>query len=271
MMERNQDNYYDVDSHIPELYDQIETQTEDVSLIREIIGNEKPLRILEPFCGNGRILIPLAQDGHTITGIDNSTPMLNSLRSKIKNLSESVRENITLIQADVLAEIWPEGFDIVILGGNCFYELSTPEEQEKCIELARQALKPGGYLYLDNGHMEGDLHPIWYRSGTEHGCFPTGRCSDGTMITSSRIVTWYDISRRLVRFRRTVKLKTPEGRTTTKTFVEQKHPPSTDEMAGWLKKYEFEIENLWGDRRKSPYRDTSPRAVFWTRLIEKQA
>jgi SAM-dependent methyltransferase len=271
MMELSQGRYYDVDSRIPEIYDSIETHTDDINLIREIIGKRKPLRILEPFCGTGRILIPLAQDGHAITGIDKSLPMLDSLRNKIDKLPVSIRGNITLIQADVLAGKWPDGFDIVTLGGNCFYELSTPEEQEKCVALARQALKPGGYLYLDNDHMEGYLHRSWYRPGTEHGCFPTGHCSDGTVITSSRSVVWYDIPRRLVRFRRTVKLKTPQGRTTTKNFLEQKHPPGTDEMTGWLHKYGFEIKNLWGDRRKSPYKDTSPRVVFWTELIEKQA
>ena len=268
MIEASRDKTYDVDSRIPEIYDLIETQTEDISLIRELIGNRIPLRILEAFCGNGRILIPLAKDGHTITGLDKSEPMLNSLHHKMEQLPESVLKNITIIQADVLSEKWPVDFDLVLLGGNCFYELATPEEQEKCIWLARNALKPGGYLYLDNDHMEGDLDPSWYRPGIKYGSFPTGKCSDGTLIRGSRQVIWYDIPKRLVQFRRTVEMKTPDGEINRKEWIEQKHPPSTFEMKEWLNKYGSEIENLWGNRDKSHYTDDSPRAVFWARLIE---
>ncbi len=77
---------YDVDYRITEIYDQTETQTEDISLIKELIGDNRSLKILEPFCGNGRIFIPLAQDGHEIVGIDKSTPMLDSARDKIREL-----------------------------------------------------------------------------------------------------------------------------------------------------------------------------------------
>jgi ubiquinone/menaquinone biosynthesis C-methylase UbiE len=127
---------YDINLYITEIYDQHELQREDVVLLREQIGARKPLKILEPFCGNGRILIPLAQDGHNITGLDKSPPMLESARRKIKDLPAKMQKNITLKQANVLTEKWPEGFDLVILGGNCLYELTTPEEQETCIRKA---------------------------------------------------------------------------------------------------------------------------------------
>ena len=58
---------YDIDETMVEIYDQTETQTEDVQLLRELIGASSPRKILEPFCGNGCILIPLACDGHTLS------------------------------------------------------------------------------------------------------------------------------------------------------------------------------------------------------------
>lgn len=259
---------YDVDYRITEIYDQIETQTEDVHLIKELIGDNRSLRILEPFCGNGRILIPLAQDGHGIVGIDKSTPMLDSARDKIRRLPEDIRNNITLIQSDVLTEEWPQDFDLVVLGGNCLYELATADEQEKCIRFAWRSLKPGGYLYLDNDHMEGALDSSWYQSGIEDNCFPAGICSDGTNVRSSREAIWYDAPKRLVRFRRIVEMTTPDGKITKKEWIEQKHPPSTLEMKAWLIKHGFVIENLWGGRKKSPYTDDSQRAVFWVKLVK---
>jgi SAM-dependent methyltransferase len=256
---------YDICSCITEIYDQVETQRDDVNLLLELIGGKKYLRILEPFCGNGRILIPLAQDGHELVGMDKSRPMLESLRKKIQNTPGTVQNRISLKHADVLSEAWPKDFDLVILGSNCLYELATPDQQEKCIRNAHDSLKFNGYLYLDNNHMEGDLDLSWRKSGIKAPAFPTGKCSNGTLVKGSMETIWYNINRRLVRFRRTVEITTPDGETTQKEWVEQKHPPSTVEMKAWLKKYCFSILNLWGGRDRSLYTNESERAVFWAK------
>ncbi len=47
------------------------------------------------------------------------------------------------------------------MSGNCLYELATADEQERCIQAAAGALKPGGFLFLNNDHMEGELAPGW--------------------------------------------------------------------------------------------------------------
>jgi SAM-dependent methyltransferase len=259
---------YDIDLCITEIYDQLETQREDIALLREQIGERKPLKILEPFCGHGRILIPMAQDGHKIVGIDKSPIMLESARQKIKKLPAAIQKNITLKQADVLKIEWPKGFDLVILGGNCLYELATPEEQETCIRKAQQSLKPGGSLYLDNDHMEGDLDPRW-RGSKKGKAFPTGVCADGTKVEGFTEVIWHDVKNRIVRYRRTVEITTPDGKTRKTEWFEQCHAPSTVEMQGWLKKYGFVVKKLWGGRDKSPYTDKSERAVFWAQLSVK--
>jgi SAM-dependent methyltransferase len=170
-MSYNTTNAYDIEPHIAEIYDQVETCADDVALIRRLIGGRGPLRILEPFCGTGRILIPLALDGHTLVGLDQSKGMLDRARTKIAQLPEAVHNRITLAQADVISDPWPQGFDLVILGGNCFYELATPQEQEGCIISAAAALNPGGHVYVDNDHMEGELDKSWQNPGCV-GAFP---------------------------------------------------------------------------------------------------
>jgi len=264
-METTDFKAYDVDDYVTEIYDKTETQTEDVALLRRLLAGHERLRILEPFCGNGRILIPLAKDGHELVGLDKSTPMLDSARRKIQALPQAVQESITLVQADVIADEWPDDFDLVVLGGNCFYELATEKEQEGCIRSAQSSLKPNGYLYLDNNHMEGDLDLTWREPGINENRFPTGTCADGTTVKGTTETLWFDVQKRLVRFRRTVEIMTPDGKTRRKEWVEQKHPPSTVEMQGWLRKHGFVIEELWGDRRRSPYTARSSRAIFWAR------
>ena len=108
-------NSYEIDPHIAEFYDQHETQMDDVELIRRLVADRVRLRILEPFCGTGRILIPLAEDGHEMVGLDQSEQMLDRARTKIAELPPAVGKRITLIRADATAGDWPAGFDLLLL------------------------------------------------------------------------------------------------------------------------------------------------------------
>ncbi len=261
-MSRNATNMYDIDAHVAEIYDKIETGADDVELIRKLINGHGRIRILEPFCGTGRILIPLALDGHEIVGLDQAQGMLDRAHAKIARLPEDVRERITLTKSDVTADPWPNDFELVILGGNCFYELATPEEQEGCIVSALISLRPGGYVYIDNDHMEGDLDEDWRRPRVNTDWFPTGTCADGTHLDGTMETIWYDAPRRLVRFRRSVKQTSPDGSTTTKEWIQQKHPVSASEVRAWLEKHAFIIEQMYGDRSANPYVPSSPRAIF---------
>ena len=255
---------YDAEPHIAEIYDQTETMTADVDLIRALVGGRGPLRILEPFCGTGRILIPLALDGHELVGLDRARGMLDRAQAKIGRLSEGVQRRIALLETDVTRAPWPPGFDLVILGGNCFYELATPEEQAGCIRSAAVSLKARGYVYVDNDHMEGDLDEAWRRPGVSRG-FPSGTCADGTLVESTMETVWYDAPRRLVQLRRSTRVTLPDGRLVEKGYVQQKHPVSTCEVRTWLATYGFAVDQLYGDRAGTPYDATSERAIFWAR------
>jgi SAM-dependent methyltransferase len=264
MSAMNRDAYDQIEHYIAEIYDQTETQRDDIALIKSLTG-ETPAKILEPFCGNGRILIPLAEAGHHVVGFDMSERFLESLGERVDKLALQVRERTAFFKADAVAGEWPRGFDFVILGGNCFYELATAEEQEHCIRQAAASLAPGGHLYLDNNHMEGELAPAWRRTGAQEGTFPTGVCADRTRISGTTETIWFDAPRRLVRFRRTATIHKLDGTVMTKEWTQQKHPPSTPEMTGWLEKHGFVIEGLWGDRRRAEYTPESRRAIFWAR------
>ena len=253
------------DSHVAEIYDQFETETDDVELIRRLLGGGKTLRILEPFCGTGRIMLPLAADGHELTGLDQSPAMLERARAKLAGLPEDVRKRVSMFRANVTRADWPKGFDVVILGGNCFYELSSPEEQEGCIASAAASLREGGHVYVDNDHMEGELHELWRRPGVRKTVFPTGVCADGTRLEGTTETLWFDAPKRLCRARRTITMTRPDGTRSSYEYVHQKHPVSAGEVRGWFAKYGFSIEADFGDRAGSTYVDASPRAIFWAR------
>lgn len=254
---------YDIAPYVAELYDQQQNFHDDIDLIRKLAAGMNRLRILEPFCGTGRIAIPLAQDGHTVTGMDISKGMVEEAGRKIRQLPEEVQSRIHLILSDVVNTPWPTGQDLVILGGNCLYELATAEEQEACIHSAALALRHGGYLYLDNDHMEGKLEANWRIPGAQ-ACFPGGVCADGTRLESTIETVWYDITRRLVRLRRITRVTQPSGACYQNEILQQKHPPSTDEMIRWLEMHGFTIQVIYGNRAGDPYTVGAPRAIFWT-------
>ncbi len=256
---------YDLDAHVAELYDQLITDTEDIALIRQLIGPRKGLRILEPFCGTGRVLIPLALDGHTVVGMDRALGMLSRARAKVGTLPPEVQERITLLHRDVLQATWPADFDLVILGGNCLYELATPEEQARVIASAANALRPGGHLFVDNDHMEGDLERTWYDPLTRERVFPTGECADGTRLESRWQVIWYDPPRRLIRLLRQTRISRPDGSIVEREYIQQKHPVSATEVADWLVDQGVTIEHMLGDYEGHPYTNAAPRAIFWAR------
>jgi len=107
---------YDLDAHVAELYDQIMTEAEDIVLIQGLIGSRKRLRILEPFCGTGRMLIPLALNGHHVVGMDRAQGMLARAQTRVRALPAEAQERVTLLPTDVLREEWPLGFDLTWRG-----------------------------------------------------------------------------------------------------------------------------------------------------------
>jgi len=136
-------------------------------------------------------------------------------------------------------------------------ELATPEEQEHVIRMAAISLDPGGYVFVDNNHMEGGLAPSWQQPGVRSG-FPSGTCADGTRVESTTETIWSDIPARLVKFRRktlvylpgsgdtphrpTVPSATASRKVIEVAYIQQKHPVSKYEVQTWLEKYGFIIE-----------------------------
>jgi SAM-dependent methyltransferase len=259
-MSYNKVNVYDIDSHVAEIYDQQQNFYDDVLLLCDLIGNRGPLHIFEPFCGTGRILVPLVIAGHYLIGLDQSRGFLNCCKEKLNHIGKQA----TLIEGDVISDSWPDGLDLVVLGGNCLYELANADEQKHCIQSAASALKPGGFLFLDNDHMEGTLALAW-QDNTVRLSFPSGQCADGVRLESTMQTIWCDVSGRLARFHRQTKTIFPDGRIIEQAYIQQKHPVSTGEVKLWLEKYGFMIEHLYGTRKRDSYTDTSPRAIFWAK------
>ena len=105
--------------------------------------------VLELGCGTGRLLVPLAQAGHRVTGLDRSPPMLDRAREAVA--VAGVAASVTLHRGSMTeADAAPGGpFGIVILALNGLLHLPTAAGQRAALAAARRALDPRGQLVLD--------------------------------------------------------------------------------------------------------------------------
>ena len=258
MLSKSSDTY-DLDHHIAEIYDQTETYTDDVDLLRRLLGKCRSLRIFEPFCGTGRILIPLAEDGHELIGFDRAQGMLDRAGMKIARLPEEVRCRINLHLADVLAVEWPGDCDLVILGANCLYEFDSAEDQEQCIRKAATSLREGGFIFVDNNCRRGrvseeDLH--W------RGSWPTGTCEDGTRIESESAIVEIDPQKNLWVKTRSLRISSRSGEEQRYEQRSRTRPVAMEEVCCWLYEHGFVVLALYGNRQCAPF-TADDRAIFW--------
>ncbi len=108
--------------------------------------------ILELGCGTGRVALPLAGQGLSVTGIDNSPAMLEEARRK------SARDGIELelVQADFRDFDLGRRFMAVLFPFNTVAHLHAQEDLERCLECVYRHLKPGGALVIDTFNPESD-------------------------------------------------------------------------------------------------------------------
>ncbi|HEY6091913.1 MAG TPA: class I SAM-dependent methyltransferase, partial [Gemmatimonadales bacterium] len=104
---------------------------------------------LEIGCGTGRILIPTARAGVTITGLDGSTEMLARARAKLAAEPAPVRQRATLVQADMRDFELGARFALITAPFRVVQHLITAEDQQRFLAAVRRHLAPGGRLVFD--------------------------------------------------------------------------------------------------------------------------
>ncbi|MDT0444515.1 class I SAM-dependent DNA methyltransferase [Streptomyces johnsoniae] len=103
---------------------------------------------LELGVGTGRVAIPLAGDGLSVTGVDSSAAMLAELRRKPGGASV---EPLLGDFGDLDAAVGDRMFGLVYSMCSTFYFLRTQEEQVRCFRGVAARLEPGGVFVLELG------------------------------------------------------------------------------------------------------------------------
>ncbi|MCX6029545.1 MAG: class I SAM-dependent methyltransferase [Chloroflexi bacterium] len=105
--------------------------------------------VLEVGCGTGRVLIPTAQAGVEITGLDLSPSMLAVLRARLAEEPAEVQGRIQIVEGDMRSFDLGRQFALATIPFRPFQHLTTVDDQMACLTTIRHHLVPGGRLILD--------------------------------------------------------------------------------------------------------------------------
>ncbi|MFC9648776.1 class I SAM-dependent DNA methyltransferase [Streptomyces sp. NPDC056937] len=98
---------------------------------------------LEFAIGTGRVAVPLAGRGVSVTGIELSLPMVELLRTKADETT------IPVVIGDMATAVAPGKFSLVYLVFNTISNLLTQDEQVECFRNAARHLAPGGRFVIE--------------------------------------------------------------------------------------------------------------------------
>ncbi|MFO0837846.1 MAG: class I SAM-dependent methyltransferase [Phycisphaerae bacterium] len=101
--------------------------------------------ILELACGTGKYLIPWAQAGHLITGVDIAPAMLERAAEKARQMGVRV----SLHAADMRRFDLAARFGLVVIAGNSLCHLHTDDDLRLMLECVRRHLAAGGQFVID--------------------------------------------------------------------------------------------------------------------------
>jgi SAM-dependent methyltransferase len=104
--------------------------------------------LLELACGTGRVLIPLAQAGFALYGVDVSEKMLAVCRRKVEE--HCVADRVHLMQANMASFDLPcKDFALVYIPVRAFMHLFTLADQLACLHRVYAHLRVGGLFIVD--------------------------------------------------------------------------------------------------------------------------
>lgn len=125
--------------------DWLSERKEDIVYYAEVFRGHSG-SVLELACGTGRLLLPLAQSGVAIEGLDSAPDMLAILRKKAVSLGLG---NIRLYEQPMQEFAIQKRFDSIFIAGGTFQLLIPYEHALGCLRCAHQHLRDDGSLLID--------------------------------------------------------------------------------------------------------------------------
>jgi SAM-dependent methyltransferase len=215
--------------------------------------------ILDAMCGTGRVVVPLAEAGFEVVGLDVSAAMLAVAENK--RAARGLEGRLRLHQGDVRAFELEDRFGLVLVPLNSFMHLETVGDQLAALRAIHRHMQPNGLLVLDlfnpdPRELAGDQGALIY----EH----TFRLPEGNAV-QKYVLRRSDVARQQQQVEFIYDELDAEGRVTRHAL------PFT---MRWLYRYEaehlldragFVLEQVYGDYDLEPYGSDSPQLILLAR------
>jgi SAM-dependent methyltransferase len=134
---------------IPELYDLEHDQFDDDigCLMNFVVSTGDP--VLELGAGTGRLVVPIAEAGYRVTGIDTSASMLAVAKQRVEIAGVADRVTLLELGMEVASSATGGPFGVVVASLNSLLHLESAAAQRTALAQAFAALDPRGQLLID--------------------------------------------------------------------------------------------------------------------------
>ncbi len=238
------------------LYDYYATGLEgDVQFYVEEAQKAGP-PVLELGCGTGRILLPIAESGISVIGLDRAPAMLSIARRKVSKLNLEIQRRIELVEGDMRNFSLDQRFKLAMIPYRAFLHLLSPTAQREALTCIREHLMDDGLLIFNI------FDPRLDTIAAHIGAFGTALKKSREFIhphTGHRIVVWdsrkYDLEQQMLEQDFIFEELDFEGRVIAKTYTPLTLRYSYRyEMQYLLELCGYKIEALYGDFQRRPFR-----------------
>ena len=225
--------------------------------------------ILELGCGTGRVSIPVAYSGNSVTVLDYSMPMLQRFKKKLVAEPNSLADRIDIIRGDMSDFTISRSFDLFIIPFRPFQHLISTDDQINCLKSVRNHLNHDGVLIFDVFNPSPDrlLTPAF---GPEVDV-PKFELTDGRNLTRTSRVVRSHWKEKWNEYEFIYKLEDNFG-----NVEEIKQQTSmryffVEEMELILEMGGFKIDKIFGDFDSSEFYEDSPEQIYVVSLLKDQS
>jgi len=219
------------------------------------VADRQPGPVLELGCGTGRVLLPLAQAGHTVWGIDRDAGMLAVLRQRWRQHSPAAPYP-PVMQADFTCFHLAAQPGLILLPCNTYTTLEAGQRQALLARVAAHLPLHGQFVVsMPNVHGLSRLRPRGPVAVEEVFAHPV----DGqpVQVSSSwrrgpglfRLTWYYDH-------------QLPGGEVQRTRVEVQHHLDATRVYLEEMKAAGFHLADLYGDYDQSPFDEESPYMIL---------
>jgi SAM-dependent methyltransferase len=224
--------------------------------------------VLEVGCGSGRLLVPLAEAGYTITGVDRSQAMLNRCQAAVDDADISVAARVTLVQMDMTTfQLLQRDYRLAFVALGTFQHLPALSDQLAALRRLRAHVVSGATLVLDLAQAEprrcahlaesGAIAHIgtWRDEATQQFMTHSVAARGGPAPATFTLTHWYDIH--------------PQGGPMSRFCIQTTIALITPtEIVLLLEATGWRLRQLYGDHEMGEWDESSPRLIVIAQAVE---